>query len=464
MDTYYRILGLEPGASQAEIKKAYFRMVRQHSPEEDPEQFQRIREAYEQLKKGENVADGPVFPPFSDPWAGKMMEQIDAYRRAGNAEKVRDACEEAWRLFPQDIRFLYLLVIAQRQCGNTGKAVRNGELLVSKEPENKWFLKELAISYLARGFTQKAYSACEKAYEAGCRDSDFLLTYAFGCKEYGEYERGKQILWDMASQDRKWTKEDMPELIEVYSGLAGFCLEGADSCLAEVLEGLCRVMEQYRIYLAEYIQDLAEIVVCTGRCLKKGKTEQQAAAHAFDVMKEICRTEEDKDIVKEAENTFYFARILDDPRIGETLECAYEIYYELHGVDAQTMKFALTDVQLCMVEEREEILEQAEILRQEYPDFYGKLEDFIKRLQTEKNLSYLKNSLLKTYRRLEGNFSLGFYYEKYPQEKEKAQGIVISDGMSEDPYVRSGRKIGRNDPCPCGSGKKYKHCCMKKQG
>jgi len=25
--------------------------------------------------------------------------------------------------------------------------------------------------------------------------------------------------------------------------------------------------------------------------------------------------------------------------------------------------------------------------------------------------------------------------------------------------VRKGPKIGRNDPCPCGSGKKYKHCC-----
>jgi preprotein translocase subunit SecA len=24
--------------------------------------------------------------------------------------------------------------------------------------------------------------------------------------------------------------------------------------------------------------------------------------------------------------------------------------------------------------------------------------------------------------------------------------------------VREGRKIGRNDPCPCGSGKKYKSC------
>ncbi len=26
------------------------------------------------------------------------------------------------------------------------------------------------------------------------------------------------------------------------------------------------------------------------------------------------------------------------------------------------------------------------------------------------------------------------------------------------PFVREGRKIGRNEPCPCGSGKKYKHC------
>jgi len=27
--------------------------------------------------------------------------------------------------------------------------------------------------------------------------------------------------------------------------------------------------------------------------------------------------------------------------------------------------------------------------------------------------------------------------------------------------VRAGPKVGRNDPCPCGSGKKYKQCCGK---
>ena len=31
------------------------------------------------------------------------------------------------------------------------------------------------------------------------------------------------------------------------------------------------------------------------------------------------------------------------------------------------------------------------------------------------------------------------------------------------PYVREGRKVGRNEPCPCGSGKKYKRCCGQLQ-
>jgi hypothetical protein len=29
-----------------------------------------------------------------------------------------------------------------------------------------------------------------------------------------------------------------------------------------------------------------------------------------------------------------------------------------------------------------------------------------------------------------------------------------------EPLTRPGAKIGRNDPCPCGSGKKFKRCCM----
>ena len=30
---------------------------------------------------------------------------------------------------------------------------------------------------------------------------------------------------------------------------------------------------------------------------------------------------------------------------------------------------------------------------------------------------------------------------------------------NDEPFVREAEKVGRNDPCPCGSGKKYKKCC-----
>jgi preprotein translocase subunit SecA len=32
----------------------------------------------------------------------------------------------------------------------------------------------------------------------------------------------------------------------------------------------------------------------------------------------------------------------------------------------------------------------------------------------------------------------------------------VSDPQT--PFVRDERKVGRNEPCPCGSGKKYKRC------
>jgi preprotein translocase subunit SecA len=37
-------------------------------------------------------------------------------------------------------------------------------------------------------------------------------------------------------------------------------------------------------------------------------------------------------------------------------------------------------------------------------------------------------------------------------ESEKPADVAVAP-------IRSGPKVGRNDPCPCGSGKKYKACC-----
>lgn len=37
--------------------------------------------------------------------------------------------------------------------------------------------------------------------------------------------------------------------------------------------------------------------------------------------------------------------------------------------------------------------------------------------------------------------------------------LYVDGHMVSGPPIRKERKIGRNEPCPCGSGKKYKKCC-----
>lgn len=48
-------------------------------------------------------------------------------------------------------------------------------------------------------------------------------------------------------------------------------------------------------------------------------------------------------------------------------------------------------------------------------------------------------------------------------KREQAAKITAtsgaSDGSEKKQPVKKGQKVGRNDPCPCGSGKKYKKCC-----
>ena len=48
-------------------------------------------------------------------------------------------------------------------------------------------------------------------------------------------------------------------------------------------------------------------------------------------------------------------------------------------------------------------------------------------------------------------------------ERKEVTKNKITNDSSENPTktIKKGEKIGRNDPCPCGSGKKYKQCCGK---
>ncbi len=67
----YDVLCVDRKANLAEIKRAYFKLVREYPPEEQPDKFQEIRKAYEQLKFVEQRMEVDMFlfqppPPIGD--------------------------------------------------------------------------------------------------------------------------------------------------------------------------------------------------------------------------------------------------------------------------------------------------------------------------------------------------------------------------------------------------------------
>jgi uncharacterized protein YecA (UPF0149 family) len=73
----------------------------------------------------------------------------------------------------------------------------------------------------------------------------------------------------------------------------------------------------------------------------------------------------------------------------------------------------------------------------------------------------LEQSLPK-YIRMSKKYEDSMFKELYPEELENADTDNVQwDSMDSGTYEREAPKIGRNDPCPCGSGKKYKKCCGK---
>jgi len=60
------------------------------------------------------------------------------------------------------------------------------------------------------------------------------------------------------------------------------------------------------------------------------------------------------------------------------------------------------------------------------------------------------------------NFLLKAEIQQNIVEKKPAQKVQMNDGKEKVSLgPKKSSKVGRNDPCPCGSGRKYKQCCGK---
>lgn len=85
---------------------------------------------------------------------------------------------------------------------------------------------------------------------------------------------------------------------------------------------------------------------------------------------------------------------------------------------------------------------------------FAMFEEMVKEIQ-EEVIKYVMKSVLD-----EG--------EEIEREEVAVNATPVSGGSAQNETarkkpIRRVEKVGRNDPCPCGSGKKYKNCCLKKE-
>jgi preprotein translocase subunit SecA len=99
---------------------------------------------------------------------------------------------------------------------------------------------------------------------------------------------------------------------------------------------------------------------------------------------------------------------------------------------------------------------------------YGKYEEMVRAFQTEVTKLLFRAQLRQAPVRRQAPV--------HAHKEEAASGIPASAANPNSPAAQAGqeqgkpkpvtvkKKVGRNDPCPCGSGKKYKKCCYPKYG
>ena len=139
--------------------------------------------------------------------------------------------------------------------------------------------------------------------------------------------------------------------------------------------------------------------------------------------------------------------------------------YSVYGADAndyyyrQTVNFIYNNVDLSYDKAHTLMRDIADWCRSygSFPILLRQLEESGMKLSADK-LNYLLGMISELSNRTRKPSLLGHKPEEVDGVKPTVFPGLRAETVKQQP-VRAEQKVGRNDPCPCGSGKKYKKCC-----
>lgn len=93
----YAVLGIGPESDDETIRKRYLELVREFSPEQHPQRFAAIREAYEQVRDLDSRVSYRLFEQGKKDSIDQIIEEISCRtpRRRFSLQAVQDICKTA---------------------------------------------------------------------------------------------------------------------------------------------------------------------------------------------------------------------------------------------------------------------------------------------------------------------------------------------------------------------------------
>jgi curved DNA-binding protein CbpA len=148
---FYEVLGIDRAADERAVKKAYFALVRKFPPETHPEEFKRIREAYEVLSNPQSRADYDAVNQY-DQYGAEVSTHLKAGTEAMETSDWGRAQSELIAVLEQQPQLHFardLLGMAYLNAHKPADAMREFTRLVTEQPTN-------AVYHLHKGYAHYA--------------------------------------------------------------------------------------------------------------------------------------------------------------------------------------------------------------------------------------------------------------------------------------------------------------------
>jgi tetratricopeptide (TPR) repeat protein len=480
----YQLLEVEISASRDEIKRAYFRLVRKYTPENNPEMFMKIRHAYEELtdevrrksydSKLSDVDDVPE-DAASDILKAKTLAEKGLISDAVNLLQKGKYSTQEGKLAAQ-----LTLCDIYTQTGKAAQATKLASKLIEEYPDDPRTYEAAISACIERGWTNKAgeYARGLLEFDPG-NEKGHITVFKESGESYSPFSLGAivetveshgkhapivcSLIMQLCLNENYAEEEDFFEYEQ--STLPGF--ESEIMKKTAPWDDINYVFDRYHrhtVGLGWEKRDFVYIFIVNSALPDIYRNDKFELLPNVDcIIKNIEREdifELPIYILTSIGHSALLARKSGIPKIIVALAIA-NAFINSETCPEQDVEDYRNEI---IINEFEIILQLPQIkthikkFKKNFIDLYIPSADFFDKVQLlneSKMYAELDRRVYK-YDRIDTRLTFDWlgvdeYCAKRPYGSDEVQNVPIHS-----------EKIGRNSQCPCNSGKKYKKCCGTK--